>query len=110
MFLRDFLGSKATKIVIITEKLISKGVLNIIEEKGANGYTNWELSADRANAARRALLGFGVPENRVSRVVGRAATDPLLPHDPEAPGNRRLSLVLLRGTGVTTAPSVKLDQ
>jgi chemotaxis protein MotB len=63
------------------------------------GYSNWELSADRANAARRVLLSFGVPEGRVARVAGRAATDPLVPNDPEADGNRRLSVVMLRGTG-----------
>jgi chemotaxis protein MotB len=64
-----------------------------------NGYSNWELSADRANAARRTLLLFGIPEARIARVAGRAATEPLFPKDPEAPGNRRLSVVLLRGTG-----------
>jgi chemotaxis protein MotB len=67
--------------------------------QGNAAYTNWELSADRANAARRALLQFGVPEARVSRVVGRAATEPLFPKEPEAHGNRRLSVVMLRGTG-----------
>ena len=64
-----------------------------------NGYSNWELSADRANAARRTLLLFGIPETRIARVAGRAATEPLFVKDPEAPGNRRLSVVLLRGTG-----------
>jgi chemotaxis protein MotB len=63
------------------------------------GYSNWELSADRANAARRTLLQFGVPEARVARVAGRAATEPLFANEPEADGNRRLSVVLLRGTG-----------
>ena len=62
-------------------------------------YSNWELSADRANAARRALAQFGVPEHRIARVVGKAATEPLIPADPSAPGNRRLSVILLRGTG-----------
>lgn len=62
-------------------------------------YSNWELSADRANAARRAFIQANVPADRITRVVGKAATDPLFPGDPEAPGNRRLSVVLLRGTG-----------
>jgi len=65
-----------------------------------SGYGNWELSADRANAARRALGRYGIPALRIARVTGRAATEPLLIDDPEAPGNRRLSVVLLRGTGV----------
>jgi chemotaxis protein MotB len=63
-----------------------------------NGYSNWELSADRANAARRALLHYGVPEERIAHVIGKAATEPLLPRDPEAPANRRLSVLLLRNT------------
>lgn len=66
-----------------------------------NGYSNWELSADRANAARRILIGFGVPEKRVSRVVGKAATDPLVANDPAAAANRRLSVVLLRSASST---------
>jgi chemotaxis protein MotB len=66
---------------------------------GAQGYTNWELSADRANASRRALLQLGVPEERISRVVGKAAEEPLLEDDADNPRNRRISIILLRGTG-----------
>ncbi len=69
-----------------------------------SGYSNWELSADRANAARRALVDFGVPPARISRVVGKAATEPLRRDDPTAPANRRLSVILLRGTGADTPP------
>jgi chemotaxis protein MotB len=61
-------------------------------------YSNWELSADRANAARRRFLQAGLAEGRIARVVGRAATTPLYPEDPKAAGNRRLSVTLLRGT------------
>ncbi len=69
-------------------------------------YSNWELSTDRANAARRALTVLGVPAGRFSRVVGKAATEPLNPDDPADPANRRLSVVLLRGTGSGfTAPA-----
>jgi len=62
-------------------------------------YTNWELSSDRANSARRTLLNLGVPATRMSRVVGKAAMEPLLPDDPTNARNRRLSIVLMRGTG-----------
>ncbi len=64
-----------------------------------NGYSNWELSADRANAARRALVDGAVPFERVSRVTGKAATDPFLPDDTKNAKNRRLSIIMLRGTG-----------
>ena len=72
---------------------------------GANGYSNWELSADRANASRRALVQLGVPTGRITKVVGSAAKEPLLTDDPENPRNRRIAIVLLRGTGQQQAPA-----
>jgi chemotaxis protein MotB len=63
---------------------------------GAGGYTNWEMSADRANAARRILQGAGVDMDRVYQVTGKAGSDPLFPDDPYMAANRRISIVLLR--------------
>jgi chemotaxis protein MotB len=62
---------------------------------GGAGYSNWELSADRANTARRLLRARGLPENRIVRVTGKAAVEPLVA-DPNAPQNRRIALILLR--------------
>jgi len=59
-------------------------------------YSNWELSADRANASRRMLVNDGVPAERIDRVVGLADRDPLIKDDPRSPRNRRISIVLLR--------------
>ena len=59
-------------------------------------YTNWELSADRANATRREFLNDGVPSDRLSRVIGMADQDPINKTDPSDPQNRRISIVLLR--------------
>ena len=59
-------------------------------------YTNWELSLERALAARRVLMMAGVTESRIDRVVGRADQDPIVPEDRFAPQNRRISIVLLR--------------
>ncbi|MEM9146611.1 MAG: flagellar motor protein MotB [Pseudomonadota bacterium] len=61
----------------------------------AGGSDNWTLSSDRANAARRLLRGAGLPEARIARVSGRAATEPLS-DDPNSPQNRRIALTLLR--------------
>ncbi len=72
------------------------GHTDAVPYRTANGYTNWELSADRANAARRLLIESGLTPERLSLVQGRAATDPLLPDDPTSPRNRRISFVLLR--------------
>jgi chemotaxis protein MotB len=58
--------------------------------------SNWELSAARANAARAIITDAGVDPDRIYEVAGKAGSDPLLPEDPNASANRRLSIVLLR--------------
>lgn len=62
---------------------------------GERGYSNWELSADRANASRRELVAGGMRENKVLRVVGLGSSLPLDPANPLNPMNRRISLVVL---------------
>ncbi len=59
-------------------------------------YSNWELSADRANAVRRTLEATGLASGRIIQVEGRAATDPLLPQTPLDPRNRRIAITILR--------------
>ncbi len=62
---------------------------------GTDGsYGNWELSSDRANAARRVLEASGVTDGRIVEVRGYAATRPKFPDDPLAPANRRISILL----------------
>jgi chemotaxis protein MotB len=58
--------------------------------------SNWELSAERANAARRILSASGVPGDQIYQVAGRADSEPLFPDDPTLPGNRRITVTLLR--------------
>ncbi len=60
------------------------------------GFTNWELSADRANATRRLLVDSGLQESRVRSVTGNAQRDLAVPNDPLAAANRRISIVVLR--------------
>jgi chemotaxis protein MotB len=57
---------------------------------------NWEISVDRANAARAILQRNGVPQDQIFQVAGRADAEPLYPDDPEQPGNRRIAITLLR--------------
>lgn len=59
------------------------------------GYSNWELSSDRANSARRLLIEAGVDEARIQGVTGLAHTRPLLQNTPENAANRRISIVLV---------------
>lgn len=58
-------------------------------------YTNWELSADRANAARRLLLDGGVDTSRIAQAVGMADTVPFDKENPYNPRNRRISIIVL---------------
>lgn len=58
-------------------------------------YSNWELSTDRANAARRALIAGGLPEQKIGRVVGLASTAMLDTSRPDNPSNRRISIIVI---------------
>jgi chemotaxis protein MotB len=62
---------------------------------GQGGYSNWELSADRANAARRALVGAGLPDEKIARVVGLSSSVLFDRTDPQSPINRRISIVIM---------------
>ena len=62
---------------------------------GEKGYSNWELSADRANASRRELMVGGLDSGKVLRVVGMAATMRLSDRGPDDAVNRRISLLVL---------------
>jgi chemotaxis protein MotB len=61
----------------------------------AMNYSNWELSADRANAARRALIQGGVSDAKIGRVVGLASSVLLKPDEPDSSVNRRISIVVM---------------
>lgn len=91
---------------------------------GERGYSNWELSSDRANACRRELIAGGMEDSKVVRVVGLASSILMDKKDPENPVNRRISIVVMNkktedavlkgdeGTGVVTASALreKLEQ
>lgn len=62
---------------------------------GQRGYSNWELSSDRANASRRELVSAGMPDDKLARVVGLAASDLLHADNPRAPQNRRITITVL---------------
>lgn len=62
---------------------------------GQRGYSNWELSADRANASRRELVAGGLTEDRVVRVQGLASSLLFDAQDPLNPQNRRISIIVM---------------
>ena len=93
---RRLLGLVAAAVKNLPNKLTLTGHTDSLPYAGLMGYSNWELSADRANAARKALVDAGLAPDRIASVVGKADKDHLVPDDPTSPRNRRISIVLLR--------------
>ena len=92
---RELLELVAQTIGDLPNQVAVKGHTDATPFTSREDYSNWELSADRANASRRVLEAAGLDGERIGQVVGRAAQDPLLPDDPENARNRRISIVLL---------------
>jgi chemotaxis protein MotB len=95
-YMRDLLQEIGTILAQVPNRLTLEGHTDAQSfGNGALGYTNWELSADRANASRRELMVGGLPETRVMRVQGLAASIPFDKNDPLAPVNRRISIIVM---------------
>jgi chemotaxis protein MotB len=93
----EALMAKVATIISGTDRMVSlTGHTDAIPFQTGSQRDNWQLSSDRANASRRALIAAGLPEARIIRVVGKADTEPLDPSQPDAAKNRRISIVLLR--------------
>jgi chemotaxis protein MotB len=98
------LVDSAKKLIAVVTQVVQRlpnqititGHTDAVPYPGGRKYTNWELSADRANASRREFIADGLPEERIGRVTGVAERDPLVPDNPTSPRNRRISVVLVR--------------
>jgi chemotaxis protein MotB len=101
---RTLLQKVAPVLARMTEDISISGHTDAAPFAGA-GRSNWELSADRANATRRLLIDSGLQETRIRSVTGNADHDLLVPSDPLAAANRRISVVVLRSvSAAATAP------
>jgi len=92
-------GKKAIKVIAeqiipLPNKIAVEGHTDSVNYSGGR-YTNWELSTDRASAARVALELSGLQPERLARVSGYASTQPLIPEDRADPRNRRISLLVM---------------
>ncbi len=86
-----------TKIVDqLPNRVIIAGHTNASDSSAGAGDGDWSLSAGRADGARRVMQQFGMDMDRVAQVTGKANSEPLFPDDPTLPGNRRISITLLR--------------
>jgi len=92
---QDILFELAKTLGAVDNKLSLTGHTDATPFNGRPGYTNWELSADRANTARRALVAGGVRGAQIGRVVGLSDSVLFEKSDPTAPVNRRISIIVL---------------
>src|SRR5690606_17044962 len=92
---QDILFELAKTLGSVNNKLSITGHTDATPFSGRPGYTNWELSADRANTARRALVAGGVRLEQIARVVGLSDSVLFDKDNPVAPVNRRISIIVL---------------
>lgn len=90
---RDILRIIGSNIRSLPNKVFIEGHTDALPYSG-NGYSNWELSTERASSARKELEDNGLNPSRIIRVAGYADTDPLIRENPMDPRNRRISIIL----------------
>lgn len=94
-YFEDILLAMADTIKAVPNKISISGHTDATAYNNVNGMGNWELSANRANAARRALVAGSYPDNQVARVVGFASSSLFDRKNPLSPINRRIDIVVL---------------
>ena len=94
-YFEDILLILADTIKAVPNKISVSGHTDAKPFAGAGDFGNWELSANRANAARRALVAGGYPDESVARVVGYASSALFDRKDPFNPVNRRIDIIVL---------------
>jgi chemotaxis protein MotB len=109
-YMRDILREIGAALNGVENKISLDGHTDRSPYSNADrGYSNWELSSDRANASRRELVVAGMPDDKLARVVGLASSILLDSGNPFSPANRRISIIVmtreaeerLMGTGRT---------
>jgi chemotaxis protein MotB len=107
----EILRVVTTYLRTVPNRLSITGHTDMTPYAGVTGYTNWDLSTDRANSARRALEGAGLDTDRISRVVGLSSSVLFDKENPRSPVNRRISIVVMtreaeQDAKLTDVPSV----
>jgi chemotaxis protein MotB len=95
-YMRDILREIGAALVGVENRISLAGHTDhSAYGNGERGYSNWELSSDRANASRRELVAGGMPDAKVFRVLGLASSDLFDPSNPLNPVNRRISIIVM---------------
>lgn len=107
---RDILAMLAEQLGDLPNKLLIEGHTDSRPFSSTGSYTNWELSADRANAARRVMEGDGIKDSQIAQVRGFADQNLRVPNDPENAANRRVSVIVQYMAGVSPLADPKHTQ
>ena len=95
-YMRELLRAIGSVLIEVPNRLTLEGHTDAQPFSGGDaGYSNWELSSDRANASRRELVAGGLTEERVLRVQGLASSQPFNRKEPADPQNRRISIIVM---------------
>ncbi len=97
-YVKILLAAVTAAIIPLPNEVSVRGHTDSVQYAPGAKYTNWELSADRANSTRRMLMLGMLHEERIVNVMGKADREPLIPENPKDPQNRRLTVMLLRET------------
>jgi chemotaxis protein MotB len=92
--LRSLLGALSHELGKLPNDISIEGHTDAKPYSGKNGYDNWDLSADRANEARRLMQAEGLRPGQISQVRGFADRRPRLPDKPDDASNRRISVIV----------------
>jgi chemotaxis protein MotB len=103
---RGILGLLASQLGTLPNKLLIEGHTDSKPFNNDRNYTNWELSADRANAARRLMEDDGLKDQQIAQVRGFADQNLLIPKDSENASNRRVSVIVQYSAGVISTPAL----
>jgi chemotaxis protein MotB len=94
-YMREILRAIGSVLTEVPNRLTLEGHTDAKPMGSGLGYSNWELSSDRANSSRRELLAGGLDDARILRVQGLAASVPFDRQDPLHPINRRISIIVM---------------
>ena len=95
-YMRDLLREIGAVLTEVPNRLTLEGHTDAVPfSAGGLGYSNWELSSDRANASRRELMAGGLTDDRVLRVQGLASSNLFERDKPDSPANRRISIIVM---------------
>ena len=93
-FTQQLLAVVAEEISRLPNSVIIEGHTDAYQYAEGAAYTNWELSVDRCNSARRWMKANGLRQNQVAEVRGYADTEPKVPSNPGDPSNRRIAIIV----------------